>query len=467
MRRGCPPTLDRRRRDRAAHRRRGTTSRTASAASWLGLGRNAKAIWQDLVSDHEFVGGYASVKRFVRKLRGSRAPEERAVIETAPGEEAPVDHGEAPMLRHPETGKYRRTRLFVLSLGFSRKPVRLLLFRSSSREWAELHERAFRRVGGATRIVVLDNLREGVLKPDVYDAGLNPLYRDVLAHYGAIAMLCRVGDPGPITLPRETTVASETKPVVVRAVAPLAATPGHLPGRDTRRWSGRQRRLRASQILTRDQPCVLRKCCTDERRPTGFVCVEEQTVVLAPWLRPILLNLVEVLLEDEVLASDVTEAVVLAASVSALMQIHLDSKRVFDACPRGLQVVAFDSKEEVGRHVQIPCLPDGNARSTCGRGSRVPVYHEVHGASRHCRQGLLQRPETKLLHLCFTERSGPRGRRAKSHSEPFRAREERRTAESDVEVTHPSDVERDARAKASTRYRASLQQRTRIPSVPT
>ena len=53
---------------------------------------------------------------------------------------------------------------------------------------AELHERAFRRLGGATRIVVLDNLREGVLVPDIYDPALNPLYRDVLAHYGAVAM---------------------------------------------------------------------------------------------------------------------------------------------------------------------------------------------------------------------------------------------------------------------------------------
>jgi hypothetical protein len=29
---------------------------------------------------------------------------------------------------------------------------------------------------------VLDNLKEGVLVPDIYDPSLNPLYRDVLAH---------------------------------------------------------------------------------------------------------------------------------------------------------------------------------------------------------------------------------------------------------------------------------------------
>ena len=41
----------------------------------------------------------------------------------------------------------------------------------------------------------LDNLKKGVLTPDVYDPVLNPLYRDVLAHYGVVALPCRVGDP--------------------------------------------------------------------------------------------------------------------------------------------------------------------------------------------------------------------------------------------------------------------------------
>ncbi len=73
--------------------------------------------------------------------------------------------------------------------------MRLLVWRSSARTWAELHERAFRRLGGTVRIVILDNLKEGVLTPDIYDPTLNPLYRDVLAHYGAIALPCRVRDP--------------------------------------------------------------------------------------------------------------------------------------------------------------------------------------------------------------------------------------------------------------------------------
>jgi len=161
----------------------------------LSRGRNATGIWQDLVDGHGFTGSYQSVKRFVRKLRGAVSAEARVIIETKPGEECQVDFGTGPMVRDPDSGKYRRTRLFVLTLGCSRKSVRLLVFRSSTRVWAELHEKAFRRLGGSPRIVVLDNLREGVLSADIYDPGLNPLYRDVLAHYGVMALPCKVRDP--------------------------------------------------------------------------------------------------------------------------------------------------------------------------------------------------------------------------------------------------------------------------------
>jgi transposase len=161
----------------------------------LGQGRNATAIWQDLVTAHSFNGAYNTVKRFVGKLRGFREPEPAGIILTAPGEEAQVDYGTGPMVRDPQSGKYRRTRLFVLTLGYSRKAVRLLVFRSSTRTWAELHETAFRRLGGACRVLVLDNLKEGVLTPDIYDPTLNPLFKDVLAHYGVVALPCKIKDP--------------------------------------------------------------------------------------------------------------------------------------------------------------------------------------------------------------------------------------------------------------------------------
>ena len=48
------------------------------------------------------------MKRFVRKLRGSQRPGAVGIIQTGPGEEGQA--GDGPMVRHPKTGKYRRTR---------------------------------------------------------------------------------------------------------------------------------------------------------------------------------------------------------------------------------------------------------------------------------------------------------------------------------------------------------------------
>jgi hypothetical protein len=83
----------------------------------VGLGRNAKSIWQELVDRHGFAGHYESVKRFVRRLRPCAAAIAHPRIETGPGEEAQVDYGTGPLVRDPETGKYRRTRLFALARG--------------------------------------------------------------------------------------------------------------------------------------------------------------------------------------------------------------------------------------------------------------------------------------------------------------------------------------------------------------
>ena len=159
-------------------------------------GRTARAIYEDLVDGHGFTAAYASVKRFVRRMREQVQPAEaHPVITTEPGLEAQVDYGEGPMVRDAATGKYRRVRLFAFTLGCSRKAVWILTPNSSSEIWCRLHEQAFARIGGAPRVVVLDNLLEGVLKPDIWDPALNPLYRDMLAHYGVIAMPCRVRDP--------------------------------------------------------------------------------------------------------------------------------------------------------------------------------------------------------------------------------------------------------------------------------
>jgi hypothetical protein len=57
-----------------------------------------------------------------------------------------------------------------------------------------VHEEAFRYFGGCPQYVTLDNLKEGVIKPDIYDPQLNEMYAAVLEHYRVTADPARVGD---------------------------------------------------------------------------------------------------------------------------------------------------------------------------------------------------------------------------------------------------------------------------------
>lgn len=159
----------------------------------LQLGRNATAIYQDLVDHHGFKAAYNSVKRFVGKLK-LKDPERFDVLEFGPGEEAQVDYGQGAPTRLPN-GKYKKPYLFVMTLPYSGKAFRKVVHKTNQETWARLHEEAFRSFGGVPSYVVLDNLKEGVIKPDLYEPRLNPVYAAMLAHYGAVADPCRVRDP--------------------------------------------------------------------------------------------------------------------------------------------------------------------------------------------------------------------------------------------------------------------------------
>jgi len=160
----------------------------------LRLRRNATAIYQDLVDSHGYTAAYNSVKRFVRALR-KKEPEQFDRLSFVPGEEMQVDYGEGAPTLMPGTDRYKKPRLFVATLRYSRRSFRRVVWKSSQQVWAQLHEQAFRYFGGCTQYVVLDNLKEGVLKPDLYEPELNPVYAGTLKHYGALADPARVRDP--------------------------------------------------------------------------------------------------------------------------------------------------------------------------------------------------------------------------------------------------------------------------------
>ena len=77
------------------------------------------AIYQELVDWYGFQSRDNSVKRFCRSVRKGE-PEQFDRLEFLPGEEAQVDYGEGALTLYPASNRYRRPRLFVMTLSTTR-----------------------------------------------------------------------------------------------------------------------------------------------------------------------------------------------------------------------------------------------------------------------------------------------------------------------------------------------------------
>jgi transposase len=148
-------------------------------------GLSAQRIYQDLVVEHGFTGGYDAVKRFVRRLEHRVEPPFRR-MECAPGQELQVDFGQGAWI--VENGQRRRAHLFRGVLSHSRKAYSEAVWRQTSESFIRCLENAFRHFGGVTATVVIDNLKAGVLQADWFDPEINPKLEEFARHYGTVIL---------------------------------------------------------------------------------------------------------------------------------------------------------------------------------------------------------------------------------------------------------------------------------------
>lgn len=173
--------------------------RTSQCAPWRAVieqgllaGLSAQRIYQDLVAEHGFSGGYDAVKRFVRRL-GQKAQPPFRRMECLPGQELQVDFGQGASLI--ENGKRRKTHLFRCVLSHSRKAYSEAVCRQTSESFIRCLENAFRHLGGVTATVVIDNLKAGVIQADWFDPQLNPKLEEFARHYGTVILPTRPARP--------------------------------------------------------------------------------------------------------------------------------------------------------------------------------------------------------------------------------------------------------------------------------
>jgi transposase len=163
---------------------------------WLtGEDITAKQIWRLLREEHELSVGYSTVKRYLRREFDVGSPTITVRIETPPGQQAQVDFGYAGLMYDPVTEKNRRAWAFIMTLSYSRHRFVRFVFRMDAPTWIDCHIRAFQHFDGVPATIVLDNLKPGVIKADIYDPTLNRAYADLERHYGFVADPAKVGSP--------------------------------------------------------------------------------------------------------------------------------------------------------------------------------------------------------------------------------------------------------------------------------
>jgi transposase len=166
---------------------------------WLGR-VHVTTIHQRLRDDHHLEVSESSLRRYIvanfeeEVVRGAV----RVLRETpAPGDEAQVDYGLLGRWLDPKTGRVRRAWAFIMVLSFSRLLFVRPVLTMDMATWVECHVAAFEFFGGAVARIVPDNLKTGVVKPDLYDPIVNKAFGEFAAHYGVLV------DPARLQKPRD------------------------------------------------------------------------------------------------------------------------------------------------------------------------------------------------------------------------------------------------------------------------
>jgi transposase len=155
-------------------------------------------IWQRLRDEAGLEASVASVRRYVRAHFGERARQAGVEVWRPPvaaGEEAQVDYGYLGTWFDPRAGRRRRVWAFSMVLRCSRYLFVRPVIRMDQRAWVESHVQAFEFFGGCPRRVVPDNLKAGVVKPDLYDPKINRAYAELARHYGVLVDPARAYHP--------------------------------------------------------------------------------------------------------------------------------------------------------------------------------------------------------------------------------------------------------------------------------
>jgi transposase len=113
-----------------------------------------------------------------------------------PGEKLFLDYsGKKPRICDPLTGEIREVELFVGVLGASNYTFAEATLSQTVPDFTASTVRALEYFGAAPRIMVPDQLRSAVKRPDRYDPEINDAFNELAQHYGIAAIPAPPGKP--------------------------------------------------------------------------------------------------------------------------------------------------------------------------------------------------------------------------------------------------------------------------------
>ena len=163
-------------RSRQAHKAVGLAEAIAHYLADAGEGPVNLAVLQEwLVSEHDWTGSLRGLQRYFRRHFPKPALRARRRVETPPGAQSQADWAEWP--RVWIAGRPVYAYQFHLRLSHSRYGARVWSPRADQLGWHHVHNEGFRRLGGVTATVRVDNLATAVSRGAGAWGELNPSYR--------------------------------------------------------------------------------------------------------------------------------------------------------------------------------------------------------------------------------------------------------------------------------------------------
>ena len=151
-------------------------------------------LWQEYRRDHPDGYGYSYFCQHYRAYLGRIDLVMRCHHRA--GEKLFVDWaGDTLPYIDPVTGEVHEAHLFLAVLGFSNYTFARAYENERTESFLDAHARAFAYFGGVPELLVPDNLKTGVRKPDRYEAEIAAPYAELAAHYGCVVLPARVGKP--------------------------------------------------------------------------------------------------------------------------------------------------------------------------------------------------------------------------------------------------------------------------------